>query len=509
MYQLRYQIINLAPIIFSARHGDANMVGSLQYIPGTSVLGMLATRFLCQKKIASPDACSNKEFHKIFLKGDNIFSNAYIFFKDKDKEEYTHFPVPVSIHEEKGGDQIYDLLWCSNDDYPKEQTKAMQGFCHIEEGHLRFMEVETNLNFHHARDREKGISEEGKIFNYQSISKDQTFQGFIRGNSESLKDLVSACGFEWVAHLGRSKNAQYGKVNFEFLDITPQPVPDKILTDEELSLTLLSDTILYNENGFSTTDPDVMEKYLGVEIKKSFVRQNDAETFVSAWGLKKPSETCFKAGSCFLIKPADNDQRMRLTQFQKTGIGERTHEGFGQCIVGWQSKDELTRPLLREPEPDRPKTQIPETAEEILKTLIWNRVRNEVALDAMVDMARFKKLPTSSLISRLYAMANNPESEKFTESLNNFRKLAKEKLGNCRNNQQNLMDFLKDKTVSVNNVLQKSRSSDMRKLCTEIGYTPEDDKDFEKGLYRIYLATFFSSMRKAKIKAQEETHEKR
>lgn len=508
MHQLKYRIANLSPIILSARHGDSNMVGSLQYIPGTSVLGMLATRYLNQKKIATQNAILNKEFHNLFIKGEIIFNNSYIIFKDKDGDEHIHFPAPVSLHQEKRGDRIYDLLWLEAENNIEIQTKAIKGFCNLDENSVRFMDVETSLNFHHARDRITGTSEEGKIFNYESIAKGQIFQGVVKGDSEALNNLVSACGDRWIAHLGRSKNAQYGKISFEFIDKIPQPVSEKIQSGKTLSLTLLSDTILYNENGFSTTDPKELEKYLGLKIKKSFIRKDNAETFVNVWQLKKPSETCFKAGSCFLLEAEDDDKRIRLIQFQKTGFGERTHEGFGQCIIGWQTEDKLTKYDSEKPELDLPTTQIPETALEILKTLIRNTVRNEVALNAMEDMKSFERLPTPSLISRLIAMADKLERDKFLEALTKFRRSATEKIANCRNKKQNLKNFLIAKNISIQNVLHKPKFHNMRTLCEVIGYIPEDDKEFEKELYRTYLGNFFSTMRKAKTRMMEDTHDK-
>ncbi len=469
MQQLRYQIKNLAPIILSARSGDTNMVGTLQYIPGTSVLGMIAARFLNQKNITSEAASSSNEFHHFFLAGDICFGNAFAVFKDEKGKEYVHFPTPHSIQKEKRGEQIYDLLLMNEE--PEEQTKAIRCFCHLDDENIAFTEVETGLNFHHARDRETGISKDAIIFNYESIAEGQTFQGVIKGSAEALQNLAAVCGSTWTGYIGRSKNAQYGKISFEFIDKNPQPVSDKVTSDTEISLTLLSDTILYNENGFSTTDPCVLEKYLGVKISKFFIRQEDAETFVSVWRMKKPSETCFQAGSCFLLEVSDEADLTRLAELQKTGVGERTHEGFGQCILGWQTEDELTETILKKPEIQKPTAQMPQTAKNILKTLIQNAVRKQVALDAMSDMGQFKKkLPSPSLIGRLNAMSAQLDREKFVESLGKLRRSAADKLKDCRNNEKNLMDFLTDKTVSAKEMFQKSKFPNVLELCGEIGY---------------------------------------
>ncbi len=103
------------------------------------------------------------------------------------------------------------------------------------------------MNFHHARDREKGRPREGMIFTYEAIAKDQTFQGEIRGKFEDLNAFIEVCKsdkFEWIAYIGRSKNAQYGQVKIELSERVIKPEVT-IQIQPQISLTLLSDAIVY------------------------------------------------------------------------------------------------------------------------------------------------------------------------------------------------------------------------------------------------------------------------
>jgi CRISPR-associated protein Csx10 len=513
MHKLRYKITSLAPLLISARYGDMNTVGTLQYIPGTSVLGMFAATYIKQKKINS-NAHLNDEFYSYFLKGDVRFGNAYMALTDESGNESVYYPIPVSIREEKTARQIYDLLLLDEDgEDPDKQTKTKTGFCRLEQDTIGFAEVRTDLNFHHARDPQKGTSKEGQIFNYESITKGQVFHGVITGSLEKLKKLADTCGRSWTGYIGRSKNAQYGKVSFEVRDQAPTPVCHKIKAKGEISLTFLSDTILYNENGFASTDINVLEQYLGVNIKKAFIRQDDAETFVSIWRFKKPSEACFKAGSCFLLENVTEAGRARLEEFQKTGIGERTHEGFGQFMMGWQAEDKLFKKDLKTMRAQKPDGNIPQKTKDILKILIQNAVQKQVALDAMLDVILFKsdknnKLPSNSLIGRLHAMAGQLDQLAFIDSVKNLRKSANEQLESCRSKErkQTLLDFLKSKKVSASDAFQKPNLVDLTTLCQEIGYSPEKDSGFEKVLHHAYFTTFFSMMRKA-TKAREAQNE--
>ncbi|RLC13385.1 MAG: hypothetical protein DRI57_16310, partial [Deltaproteobacteria bacterium] len=58
---MRYRITNLAPLVISAKFGDRNMVTTEKYIPGTSVLGLLAKQVITKKNL-SDKAHENEDF---------------------------------------------------------------------------------------------------------------------------------------------------------------------------------------------------------------------------------------------------------------------------------------------------------------------------------------------------------------------------------------------------------------------------------------------------------------
>jgi len=500
MYQLRYRITNLAPLVISAKFGDKNMVTTERYIPGTSVLGLLAKQVIT-KKTLSDKAHEDKNFHKWFLAGNLKISNAYVVSKDKRGKETFHYPIPLSIQKEKKGEQIYDLLHVDDEDF-EEQTRSINQFCKLDEDMIHLKDVETTINFHHARNRDTGVSEEGRIFNYEAISPNQTFRGEILGSETDLQNLANACEKkQWTAYIGRSRNAQYGKVRFELTDESPVPYqePEADWDDEEISLTLLSDTIIYNESGFSTTDANVLQNLLGVEIKNAFIRKGEVENFVGVWGLKKPSETCFLAGSAFLLKISEDD-KTRLSEFQKNGIGERTHEGFGKCRFGWQVKEKLNKGEDILPDLQKPKGAVPNKIRDILKTLIRNAIRSEVDLTALREQKEFisKKLPSNALIGRLEAIIKNKSQSEFAEDLDEVkkRKPARDALERCIDKEQTLLEFLTEKKVSVQSILKKASNGNIVNLCGEIDYAPESDDELSGELYQKYFSTFFSSMRK-------------
>ena len=71
MKSLKYSIKLTAPTIISGTSGDSVTNSCLSYIPGTTILGMLATRYLKKYK-------TDTEFERLFLRGALLFRNLYI-----------------------------------------------------------------------------------------------------------------------------------------------------------------------------------------------------------------------------------------------------------------------------------------------------------------------------------------------------------------------------------------------------------------------------------------------
>ncbi len=506
MHKLRYHITTKAPLVISARHGDMNMVATEKYIPGGTVLGILAGRFMNKKNIIN-NAHKNEDFYNWFLAGNLKITNAYIYTKNDDDKEFVNFPAPVSIQKTKYTEKIVDFLYFDASDI---QTQAINTFCKLDEYTLYTKDVKTSLNFHHARDRIKGIPEQGKIFNYESIMPGQIFEGALQGSEGDLKKLISVCGENWTAHAGRSKNTQYGEIEFKILSDKPAPVEQADITDGEVALTLLSDTIIYNEFGYSTTDKKKFKKYLsnlvkGLKITNAFVKKGDVETFTGIWGLKKPSETCFLAGSVFLLDISEVDKN-DLNKLLENGIGERTHEGYGMCKLGLQTEDELIQDESQDKDVKfpKPKHPLPEQAKQILVKIIKNYITGQAQLTAFEEQARFETagLIPNSLAGKLQAMSKSKGKGKekkkdgFADSIEQLKKTAQNNLENCHNKDNTLFNFIKNKKNLVESIISSSGNKQVKDLCKEIDYDPAIDTDFEKRLYKLYFTTFFSMMRK-------------
>lgn len=497
MQKLTYRITTQSPVLIAESAGDTNMVASADYISGSAVYGCLANRYI-QKHFLGNTAHVDETFYRWFLRGGLCFSNGYIVSKNKHGEIIPNYPMPLSIQKDKKDEtEIHDLLFAV--DNFDEPTSSISGFGRLQGNSFYQQSVKKSLNFHHQRDSEKGVVKEGMIFNYESIGAGQTFEGSIYGSEEDLHKFISIFGNEDAIHLGRSRNAQYGMARLKIVSEKPEEIQNAANHSGEVSLTLLSNTVIYNENGFSTTDILELQKALGdgIAIKKSFIKTGDTEGFVSIWRLRRPSERCFLAGSCFLLEVNESAVN-RLKELQEEGLGERRAEGFGRLVFGRQQQDKLTLRKEDDRNPQKPSYKMPSLAKDIAITVAKDFIKRQTELEGLKraeDFAELPKLlPSKSLVNRLEAMIKNRGSMQ----LNILRKTAKDQLEKCHDKNTTLYEFLTNTQPQglLNEVMKKNRQEDITELCYETGFSPEADQNFQKEIYRIYFITFFSAMRK-------------
>lgn len=508
MKAIRYRIEALSPLLFTSNTGDPNMVSTLDYIPGTHLRGLFANEYI-RKNNLKDKAEQDEKFCRWFLKGDVKFFNAHIATKDEKGQNIQYYPIPISVQHEKYHKKNYHDLLLNEEQLP--DTKYKPGYCRLGEEYIYRLSVKKSLNFHHARDRERGTSKKGLIFNYESINEGQVFEGFITGSEEDLKEFKNIVS-DGIYYLGRSRNNQYGKVRLEILSKQPEDFESEIKEYEiepgDAVLTLISDTIIYNENGFSVVDVKEFEKVVGCKVKKAFIKATEEEGFISKWKLKTPQERCFKAGSCFLIEIKDEDIP-RLKELQEKGIGEITYAGFGRFVIGWQRKETYQSEDNKKPEKTykKPSQEVPEHVKNLISEIILDNLisyqqkdaikkANEFIKESIKLSSELKKLPPPSLLSKLEkAVVDEKLAYMLTDD--NLKATAKNNLEKCHSGKQTLLEFLRTYDLKFKDLIINIPT--LKALCDEIGYS--STQETEEKLKKQFLLTFLSTMRK---KAKED-----
>jgi CRISPR-associated protein Csx10 len=509
MYQLTYRITTLSPVVLSAHGGETHIVPTREFIPSSTLIGMLAARYI-EKYYLYGNAHKNDTFFNWFLKSGLSFGNAYIESIDKRGDYYKNEPIPFSIQQEKGNPtDAFDLLLHQN----QHQTSMIGGYGKIESNFLLKQKVKKSLNYHHQHDPDTGIVEEGIFFNYEAIETGQTFSGELRGEKEMLLEFKKEFNHHQSFHIGRSRNTQYGKIKFELIsDVTAcnLNVQDLEIKNGEVTLTFISPVLIYNKNGLSTTDDQYLLKSLNigdyVKIKKAFVKTDDIENYVSLWKLRTQSEICFKAGSCFLLAGVRETDKEKLAAIMRSGIGERRREGFGRVVFNLQKIAKLKVDERKEADVYLER-DVPQETKEILTTIVNDAIFQLAKSQAIQESLPFKGLRSKSILSRLLGINKNlkAKGEKFEPAkIQELRDTAKYNLEKCDNGDKTLTEFITQKTLSVEEILSKKNefTNNLNQLLEDENLEKNfktnllTDEEFNNELYYIYFDTFFTAMRK-------------
>jgi len=478
MKSLKYSIKLTAPTIISGIAGDSVTNSCLSYIPGTTILGMLATRYI--KKYET-----DSEFERLFLRGALQFRNLYI-----QKEGKRYLPCPKNILQNKKDKNIFHILSQENDeDIDLLDYNEVNGYSYIIGESIDLHNPEFSINFHHQRNYKTGIPEENVIFNYEALDPNQIFNGEIIGEEEDLQ-LISALLEEKEVRIGKSKTAQYG--NAEIISYKIEDFPLSETTSNPIYLYCVSDLIIFNQFGFSSSSVEDLEKLLGAKISEAYTESSRTESVVMAWKAKKPSYNTLKAGSIFLLEALPKNYQDILVY----GLGERTWEGFGEVQF-------ITLPLklsnyVKKSTPiTKPQYKIPPfIRENILQKIYENQIYNglkdrAIKKAAIIDCSHLSK----SLVAKLEIFASKSDFYAMKQMLNNtaLNRLKKVYIG-----YDSLYDFLQESHLEneIKDILRDIKSQGREKKLSELKEEFElEDIEFEEAR-KAYLVNFFWFLRK-------------
>ena len=357
MKQLQYEITLRQPVYARALGGDPNSGVSLDYIPGSLVRGVLLFKYAEKngvdlKKFDAADSA----IRKLFFNGETRFLNAYPLY-----EKQRALPVPQSWQQTKDDKvNVYDFAIAEPaDEKVARDCRGLRPFFWCEEKKTYFVKPDRVLAVHNRRNREYGRAMEltnmenqdddkGEVFRYEALAPGQVFSGLILCDATAAIELHSL--LNGGIFLGGSRVAGYGLADVtssvpenysrEAGGSLPSPLP------EALTFTLLSDTLVRDENGQFSADAEALElaicRRLGIVAKvvadKTFLRSNIVGGFNRKWGLPLPQNVAVSMGSVITLKGGGWNPAA-LLNLEALGIGERRAEGFGRIAVNWRTKD--------------------------------------------------------------------------------------------------------------------------------------------------------------------------
>lgn len=347
-HRLRFRVRLQRPAVFPKLAGDPFTVATEDFVPGSTIRGLLANRYLDQSGGVPDDT-----FYRLFCGGVRFGGANPVVPKSKDRPAVA---VPLSIRLVKGQKTYVDLAATPDCDV---QLKRVTGWCDwakLAAGapSTRVL-VSTRLVYHHARaaDRriQRAIGEEdahdlepparGALFTYESVEAGQNFAGELTGSATDLRIIQALVHGSASVDVGRSKSAQYGGgAQWTWKDQAPAPLTTASSPAQlahQAVLTLASPLIGVNANGHpdGSFPQGAIAEFLGVSValKNSFTRTEMHGGYLSHLGLPRQQMPALASGSVFVVEFDPGVDSAKLSAVEGMSFGLRTEDGFGRILV--------------------------------------------------------------------------------------------------------------------------------------------------------------------------------
>lgn len=340
-----FDIVLEQPVIISQQSATAGAHQSLDYIPGSTVLGLAAARLY--------NALPAEAAWTLFHSGRVRFGDA-LPLSDSGEPAY---PVPLCWHTYKGEkacgtldrlrvDAIFDPSR-SNIDPERQPVQVRSGYATLS-GQSLTPTLESTLKT--AIDPDSGMAAESQLFGYQALSAGQRFRTTLQADEDIDASLWQTLltHLTGSARLGRSRSAQFGAVRVELADASSldRRTQGDASESDTLTLWLLSDLALErNGQPFLQPDADLLGLPEGTEwqVSDSFLRTRRFSPYNAYRRGHDPERQVITRGSVLryqLPRPLTEDEKRTLSD----GLGLLIEAGFGQV---W-----INPPLLSAGRPD-------------------------------------------------------------------------------------------------------------------------------------------------------------
>lgn len=325
MAKLQFTCTLLSDVILNQNSGTKTEQTTLDFIPGNSFLGIVASSLYSQ--------LSPEESLTLFHSGKVRFGDAHPVFGGS-----RSLRIPAVLYYKKGG-ELNDgtfVLYKWNAEPGVQPKQCRSGFYVFADGKASEIKTSKSVAIKSAYDREMRRSKDEAMYSYESLRKGLkfAFEVDFDDDVQGLQKLVreSLVGNK---HIGHSKTAQYGLVRIESNDWTETKSSVSFDSDEngkDLALVYADGRLIFlDETGvpvFSPTAQDLGFKD-GAEVDwtKSQIR-----TFQYApWNSKRQNpdtDRCgIEKGSVIVVK-LNGTQSPAVSGY----VGDYKTEGFGKVI---------------------------------------------------------------------------------------------------------------------------------------------------------------------------------
>lgn len=321
-------------VVLNASLATEGNMETLDYIPGSNFLGIVANEIYGNRKELAMDILHNG--HVSF--GDGIIYNDEVFYPMPNCFLQDKLDKKIVNDEESDQGKKSDAVYLDfkidhkkgvlNNNNQKRQLKQMRsGF--ISASGKVITEIPKSFSLKSAYDRTNRRTDEGKMFGFEAILAGTQFLFSINYKNEDHVQIVENV-LLGNRHIGKSKSAEYGQVFIEHFD--------KSVIRIEAQSIVENATIVYAQSNLCFIDPVTGQQtfqptadQLGVRGGSVVWDKSQIRTFTySPWNFQRNASSmqrhCVKMGSVFYVEGGSAERN------ENQQIGEFINEGLGRVI---------------------------------------------------------------------------------------------------------------------------------------------------------------------------------
>ena len=326
MKQITFQCTFLSDVVLNAQSSTEGMPKTLDYIPGSNFLGIVARNYTSYKEL--------KDDYTVFHSGKVRFGDAHLLLDGK-----RTLKAPLSWFINKGTsveDGVYLHHSIAELSDPTVQLKQVRSGWFTADGKIG--NPGESFSIKSAYDRETRTSKEGQMFGYKALTTGLEWEFTIEidddiDKDKTLHDMILN-DLEGERNIGRSRSAQYGRVLIKKKEELSPTTEEKKIEATQLIIYAESRLAFYDEYGQPTLQPKPGDFGLGKDWKIQWAKcQIKPQVYAPYRGINKarePDRVCFEKGSVFVFQ---SNSKIDLNKMNNTGVGTYLNEGFGKVLV--------------------------------------------------------------------------------------------------------------------------------------------------------------------------------
>lgn len=320
MERVYFEMEFLENVVLNKSNNTEGFSNTLDFVSGSVFLGIVAREY---ERFS--------ESFEIFHTPKVRFSQAVPYVEGK-----RAFKVPFSFYHSKGdASKVFNAHLNPEKMQYGQVKQKREGYFVLQDELLCFFELGNEYHQKSAYDSQKRKSEDSKMFGYYSLERDSQWVFYVEidGSIREKDKIIEA--LEGIKYLGRSKNAQYGKVKIKRIESTKGENVFRISQEDSKNgvVYLYADSeIALFENGESTLIPSIENLGLSsgkIKWEECQIRTRSFKPFNSKRRRWDHSRNVITQGSVIALENVSKSDLESL----KNGIGGYLNEGYGKVLV--------------------------------------------------------------------------------------------------------------------------------------------------------------------------------